>query len=287
MRSPSSNSFSREPTASAGGTDMVAKQKGLWGLVWGQQWIDPDAFAEAIREQVLSGDLDFRTRLLIRDGMEALQGHWGKGRWEQWLGDCPVRDHIASICSEDLGEPGFTFLRSQLVEPTRPETVQQLFRELGQALHERVKVYVGGSAALIIPGYLSRQTQDVDIVDELPKEIRSQRKLLDDLQRRYRLRIAHFQSHYLPTGWQNRAHFLDSFGDLTVYLVDAVDIFLSKLFSSRTKDLDDLRALAPQLEKDTLIRRLRETTASMRAAEDLRPRAEKNWYIVYGEPLPT
>src|SRR5439155_1147992 len=78
---------------------------------------------------------------------------------------------------------------------------------LGQSLHERVKVYVGGSAALIIPGYLSRQTQDVDIVDELPKEIRSQRKLLDELQQRYRLQVAHFQSHYLPTAWQNRAHF--------------------------------------------------------------------------------
>jgi hypothetical protein len=266
---------------------MVAKAKGLWGLVGGQQWIDPEAFAEAIRDQVVSGDLDFRTRLLIRDGMDALQGYWGKGRWEQWLGTCPVRDHIESIYSEDLGEPGFTFLRSQLVEPTRPETVQQLFRELGQSLRERAKIYVGGSAALIIPGYLSRQTQDVDIVDELPKEIRSQRKLLDDLQQRYRLELAHFQSHYLPTGWQNRARFLDAFGHLTVYLVDAVDIFLSKLFSNRTKDLDDLRALAPQLEKETLVRRFRDTTASMLASESLRQCAEKNWYIVYGESLPT
>jgi hypothetical protein len=285
-------SFSREPTASAwtastGGTDMVAKKKGLWGLVWGQQWIDPHALAEAIPEQILSGDLDFRTRLLIRDGMDALQQYWGQGRWQQWLGNCPVRDRIESICSEDLGEPGFTFLRNQLVEPTKPETVQQLFRELGQSLHERVKVYVGGSAALIIPGYLSRQTQDVDIVDELPTEIRSQHKLLDALQQRYRLQIAHFQSHYLPSGWQNRAHFLDSFGLLTVYLVDAADIFMSKLFSNRTKDLDDLRALAPQLERDALVKRFRDTTASMLASESLRQCAEKNWYIVYGEPLPT
>jgi hypothetical protein len=266
---------------------MVARSKGLWGLVWGQQYIDPEAFAEAIREQVVSGDLDFRTRLLIRDGTEALQCYWGAGRWQKWLRDCPVRDRIESICTEDLGEPGFPFLRSQLVEPTRPDTVQQLFRELGQSLHQRVKIHVGGSVAVIMPGLLSRQTQDVDVVDELPQEIRSQRKLLDQLQQRYRLQLAHFQSHYLPTGWENRAHYLDAFGNLTVYLVDAADVFLSKLFSARTKDLDDLRALAPQLDKDTLVRRFRETTAFMLAATDLRQHAEKNWYIVFGEPLPT
>jgi hypothetical protein len=266
---------------------MVAQGRNLWTLVLGQQYIDPQMFAEAIQEQVASGDLDFRTRLLIRDGMEALQRYWGDGRWQKWLGDCPVRARIESICREDLGEPGFPFLRSQLVEPTRPETVQQLLRELGQSLHERVKVYIGGSIALIIPGLLSRQTQDVDVVDEIPQELRSQRKLLDQLQQRYRLQLAHFQSHYLPMGWENRAHFLDSFGPMQVYLVDAADVFLSKLFSSRDKDLDDLRALAPQMNKESLLRRLRDTTASMLASESLRQRAEKNWYIVYGEPLPT
>jgi hypothetical protein len=69
--------------------------------------------------------------------------------------------------------------------------------------------------------------------------------------------------------------------------VDVYDVFLSKLFSARTKDRDDLRALVPQLDKDPLIRKLKETTGSMLAAESLRQRAEQNWYILYGEPLPS
>ena len=41
------------------------------------------------------------------------------------------------------------------------------------------------------------------------------------------------------------------------------------------------RDLAP------LTRRLRETAGALRADESLRPKAEQNWYILYGEPLPS
>ncbi len=266
---------------------MVARSKNLWNLVLDQQFIDPDDLAEAIRDQVISEDLDFRTRLLIRDGTNALEKFWGSIRWRKWLRTCPVRDRIKSICSEDLGKAGFPFLRNQLMEPTKPDTVNQLFRELGQSLHEPIKLVVGGSVALIMPGYLARQTQDVDVVDEIPSALRSQPKLLDEVQKRYRLQLAHFQSHYLPAGFDKRLHYHDAFGQLQVYLVDPYDVFLSKLFSRRTKDLDDLRALAPQLDKDTIVQRLRETTAAIRADDSLRQCGENNWYIVYGEPLPS
>jgi hypothetical protein len=98
--------------------------------------------------------------------------------------------------------------------------------------------------------------------------------------------VAHFQSHYLPSGWQGRVHSLGSFGKLQVYLVDVYDIFLSKLFSGRDKDRDDLRMLRGQLDKDTLIRRLKETTGCLRAEPALLQRATENWYILYGEALP-
>jgi hypothetical protein len=70
-------------------------------------------------------------------------------------------------------------------------------------------------------------------------------------------------------------------------LVDAYDVFLSKLFSARTKDRDHLRALVPQLDKEVLVRQLKETTQSMLAAPGLREKAENNWYILYGESLPS
>lgn len=172
------------------------------------------------------------------------------------------------------------------MEKTDPETIRQFLRELGSHLHASVKIAVGGSAALIIPGLLSRATTDIDVVDEVPPEIRTQRKVLEELRKSYGLILAHFQRHYLPMGWENRMHYLDTYGRLQVYLLDAYDIFLSKLFSIRTKDRSDLRMLAGQLDKEKLVRLLRDTTASMLVAPDLRERAEKNWYILFGDPLP-
>jgi hypothetical protein len=70
-----------------------------------------------------------------------------------------------------------------------------------------------------------------------------------------------------------------------VYLVDVHDVFLSKLFSNRDKDLDDMRLLTPQLDKATLVQRLQATTASLLAEEALRRRAEQNWHILFGAAL--
>jgi hypothetical protein len=72
-----------------------------------------------------------------------------------------------------------------------------------------------------------------------------------------------------------------------VYLVDVYDIFLGKLFSTRTKDRDDLRVLLPLLDRETLMRRLHDTCQDMRAAPDLQGKAERNWYILTGESLPS
>jgi phage-related protein len=266
---------------------MVAATKSLWNLVWGKPQVDPTDLASAISAELDNEPFDFRTRLLIRDSLRALEQYWGTGQFDRWLHQCAGRDMLEAILSEDLGDAGFPSLRERLMDKTDPEVVRQLFRELGTHLHRSTRLAVGGSIAVIMPGQLSRATEDIDVVDEVPDEIRSQHKLLNDLRKRFGLQLTHFQSHYLPSGWEKRVHGLEPFAQLQVYLVDPIDVFLSKLFSKRTKDLDDLRALAPQLEKDTIIQRLRDTTAALRADETLRQCGEKNWYIVYGEPLPS
>jgi hypothetical protein len=266
---------------------MVAATKKLWSLVWGSPQVDPGDLACAIAEEAGNEPFDFRTRLLIQDGLKALEQYWGAGRFEQWLEKCSGRKKLEEILLENLGEAGFASLKERLMEKTDPEIVRQLFRELGTHLHRSTRLTVGGSIALMLTGKLARATEDIDVVDEVPAEIRSQHKLLDDFRKRFGLQLTHFQSHYLPSGWEKRVHGLEPFGRLRVYLVDPIDVFLSKLFSKRTKDLDDLRALAPQLDKNTIIQRLRETTAALRADESLRQYGEKNWYIVYGEPLPS
>jgi hypothetical protein len=257
----------------------------LWSLVWGKPEVDPRALAEAIEREVAGGRPDFRTRLLIRDGTLALENYWGRQRLDDWLAHSPARRGIEAIRQEDLGAAGFPFLKEALVERTEPDTIRQFLRELAGHVHHPVRLPIGGSAALILAGYLSRATQDIDIVDEVPAEVRAQHALLDSLARRYRLRLAHFQSHYLPTGWETRLHTLEPLGNLHPATVDVDDVFLGKLFSKREKDRDDLRLLLPALQRDTLVRRF-PTCAGLLGEPGLRQNAEHNWYILTGQPLP-
>lgn len=173
------------------------------------------------------------------------------------------------------------------MEPTRRQDVEQYLREIGTRLTNPTTVYVGGSGSLILSGKLSRRTDDVDVVDEVPQSIRNEHELLGQLRNRYGLSLNHFQSHYLPDGWQSRASSLGRFGKLDVFLVDPIDIFVGKLFSNRTKDLDDLRVLAPQLDAMLITDRLRSSAGRLYADAKLWASAERNWYVVFGDELPT
>jgi hypothetical protein len=258
----------------------------LWGLVWGKPEVDPTALAKAIENELNTGQLDFRTRVLIRDSTEALEQFWGVQRLQEWLSGSPVRDKIESIRQEDLGKPGFPALRGQLVDRTEPDTVREFLRELGSRIDQPVVLSIGGSIALILTEYLSRATTDLDIVDEVPESIRKNRPLLDELQKRYGLMLTHFQSHYLPSGWQGRMRDLGSFGRIQVCTVDVYDVFLGKLFSKRAKDLDDLRALKERLDKHVLTERLSTTTVALQQDKAGQAAAKQNWYVLFGENMP-
>jgi hypothetical protein len=266
---------------------MVVRPKDLWSLVLNHQWVDAQELRAAIEDQVVRRDLDYRSRVLIRDSLKALRHHWGDERVEAWLKVSSVGEEIKAICRGPWDDDrGFSSLMTRVMDVTKPETIQEFFRDLSRHVRRPLRLAVGGSAALIVPGYLSRPTEDIDVVDEVPQELREQHALLNELRERYGLELAHFQQHYLPMRWQDRLHYFDTFGELTVYLVDVYDVALSKLFSIRTKDLDDLRALKPHLDKEMLARRLHDTCGSMLVAESLRQRAVDNWYILYGEALP-
>jgi hypothetical protein len=262
--------------------------KDLWGLVNYHQHVDPQDLAAAIEDQVGRGDLDYRTCVLIRDSVKALRNYWGAERLGAWLAASPVGARIEAVCKQEFDdERGFPSLMRRVMDVTRPETIEQFLRELSTHVRRSLRLDIGGSAALILRGHLSKKTEDIDVVDEVPAEFRSQHQLLSELQEKYGLELAHFQRHYLPMGWEQRLHSLPPFGRMQVYLVDLYDVFLRKLFSARTKDQGDLRVLHPQLDKEILVRKLKETTQSMLAAPGLREKAEKNWYILYGEPLPS
>src|SRR2546430_7972461 len=93
----------------------------LWPLALGSAQIDPAELAAAIERELSLPVLDFRTRLLIRDALAALEHVWGRPRFENWFAHLPSPGRVQAIAREDLGVPGFPSLRTRLMEPTKPE----------------------------------------------------------------------------------------------------------------------------------------------------------------------
>ena len=57
----------------------------LWDLVWGKPSVDPDALAGAVEREAGKLRLDYRTRLLIRDSIHALETYWAQlGQANGW-----------------------------------------------------------------------------------------------------------------------------------------------------------------------------------------------------------
>jgi hypothetical protein len=260
-------------------------QSDLWTIVHGTPSIDPKALVSAIEQECRNSIHDFRTKLLMRDAFTALRRRWGADVLSTHLSEA-ARLFLDSLETEDWGEAGFPSLESRMADATDPRTLQQFLREVGDSLAAPIRLDVGGSSALILRGLLRRATDDIDVVDEVPQAIRVEHEFLDGLVLRYGLRLTHFQSHYLPSGWSDRVESLGRFGKLDVFLVHPVDIFVGKLFSKRTKDRDDLRMLLPSLDQAAIVNRLQTSAAPLLADLNLRGDAQKNWYILFGENLP-
>jgi hypothetical protein len=266
---------------------MIVASKTLWSLTHDNPQVDAADLALAVEKQILERDLDYRTRLLIRDSVAALRKYWGQEKVLEWLGASAVGQEIETICQGPWDDDrGFSSLLRRVVDVTKAETIIQFLRELSGHVHQPTRLQIGGSAALILRNLLSRKTDDVDFVDEVPSQIRVQHRLLHELVNRYGLSATHFQQHFLPIDWANRLQYFDTYGSLTIYLVDAYDVILSKLFSPRTKDLDDIRYVLKHLDKPTLAQRLKDMGESLLSAPDMRPNAERNWFILFGEALP-
>lgn len=257
-----------------------------WRLVWGQPYIDSGALAAAIERDLLHHPHpNYRMRLLVHDAAKALRSYWGISRFQRWLAVSPARERIDAILDEYFPETGFPSIGRRLVDAIGENQVKQIFTLLGQNVHARVEVYIAGSIPTLIEGLTARPTEDIDIVDEVPAEIRKQRAMLRKIENDYGLRLGHVQSHYLPSGWQKRRRFLGDFGGLRVYIVDVYDIFVSKLSSKQEKHKDDLRVLAAKLDKEVARQRLFDHGRAFLDDPRQRPQIEANWQFIYQELL--
>ncbi|MEM6562340.1 MAG: DUF6036 family nucleotidyltransferase [Planctomycetota bacterium] len=221
---------------------------------------------------------EYRTALLLHDTAEVM-------RRKGW----PLREDFPNPRSdEDPDEVGFPSLRSRIVDVVTPQMLNDLFRDLGQAVHRPCTLDVGGSSALILRDLLRRETEDIDVVDELPEVVRTEYAVLDNLARTYKIRLTHFGSHYLPDGFRSRLSGYRSFRRVQVRLVDTYDVLAGKLFSKRSKDKRDLLLLREKVSLDALRERVMFNTDQLRKVPGLAEVAEGNWYVLTGEEaLPT
>jgi hypothetical protein len=196
-----------------------------------------------------------------------------------------VGSRIDQIIHEDLGKPGFRNIRRRLVTSVHLTDIKQVLQLLGERIHERVELNIAGSVPTLVHGLTARPTDDIDIVDEVPRAIREQRKLLDKIKSDFGLGFGHVQSHYLPARWEQRREYLGDFGGIRAYLLDPYDIFVSKLSSKLEKHQQDLRVLAKAFDPVTARERLlRDGKAFL---DDRRSKAqiEKTWQFIFQEPL--
>lgn len=259
----------------------------LWTLTRGRPQIDPHDLARAIAHQVHEEGLCYRTRMLIRDSVEALKSYWGGNKIQDWLASCPENERIQAICMEEFDKIGFPSLRKRIMEKTLPETIRRCLEEAAQGVTKTTQVYIAGGGALILLGAIERFTEDIDLINEVPRDIRENYPVLERIQTIFGMHFGHVQSHYFPSGWIDRVHSYEVFGKLQVFLVDIYDIFLSKLFSSRNKDMGDLVVLEKQLNKETLVDRFKTSCRPFLAAPRLLEIAQHNWKVLFGETLPS
>ena len=267
---------------------MVDLSQELWDLTFGRPHVDAAELAGAIEQAAKSDALDTRTQWLVRDSVRALARHWGEQRLQRWVTNSAASAWIERICKEtaDDSDEAFGLLSRRIVDAIKPQKVLEFLRELSTHVGTPTRIEIGGAVALILAGRLSRATEDIDVVDEVPAAIRSQHQLLDSFAKRFGFKLTHFQSHYLPNGWQNRLHSVGVFGKLQVFAVDEYDVFAGKLFSSRDKDRDDLRELVDKLDRALLTQHVAQNTADLRSEPKSAAAAEKNWFVLFGESLP-
>ncbi len=257
-----------------------------WQLVWGQPYIDSQTLATAIEQDLeRKTQPDFRTRLLVRDAATAIRSFWGSRKFTRWLSASPAGQAIRAILNEDLGEPGFPSIRRRLVNRIDSPQIHQIFEILGREIRSPVEIHIAGSIPTLIKGLTARPTADIDLVNEVPVEIRSQHAVLRTIESQFGLTLGHVRSHYLLARWEDRQQWLGDFGKLRVYLVDEYDIFVSKLSSKKEKHHLDLRVLAQKLDKGAAKRRLLTDGKVFLDDPDAKLQIEENWRFLFQEPL--
>jgi hypothetical protein len=262
---------------------MASASESLWKLTQHNGGVRAATLLRVLADPDLPQDSNPRTPILVRDSIRALELRWGESVFRRRLSRLCDPTPLFEYARSAGDDHGFPSLERRTMDATEPDDVLAVFREIGTRLRQPAELLVGGSTALILESLIVHQTEDIDVVNEVPEEIRTDYALIELLKARFPLQLTHFQSHYLPDGWERRARALGIFGKLTVRVVDSIDILTGKLFSRRNKDYVHVAEAWKLIDRLELRARLADSTASLRSDQASLEAAKHNWYVLTGE----
>ncbi len=126
--------MARARGAAVGGEQVMrtapAHKFDLWTLVRGTPQLDPDDLLSAVENELQSDNLDYRSRLLVRESLLALQNRWGSKALSNRLSSSILK-RANDLLTSHPGEIGFPTLGDRMRERTDSATILEFLRELG------------------------------------------------------------------------------------------------------------------------------------------------------------
>lgn len=113
---------------------MINDPPDAWKLVRTPGQIDAQTLFDAVRRLPEIEDFDYRSEMLVHDGLNALGDHWGESALQQRLEACPNRQLLEALRRKEFEKVGFWSLWRRIVKATTAEAIIALFRDAGSRL---------------------------------------------------------------------------------------------------------------------------------------------------------
>lgn len=133
------------------------------------------------------------------------------------------------------------------------------FTLLGQDIRKPIRITLVGGSALALLDLVERQTKDADVIEASSKlaaisdEIKAVARKLD-IGTEWLNEDAGAWRRFLPPDYISRLQAVGQFGKLAVNSLGRQDLILMKVIAGRTRDLLDLKGIAPSPEEIRLVR---------------------------------